>query len=76
MDTCRIPVGDDGPDPGQLALQRLNDNGGDPVDTVLTGIDMPEMDGLTLLKQIRPFVKFIPWTQDSRWSPFAIPEAH
>ena len=38
---------------GVEALERLNDNdGGDPIDMVLTDINMPEMDGLTLLKQI------------------------
>lgn len=39
---------------GVEALERLNDNGGDPVGMVLTGINMPEMDDLTLLKQIPP----------------------
>lgn len=38
--------------PGGEALERLN--GGDPVGMVLTGINMPEMDDLTLLKQIPP----------------------
>ena len=71
----RTPVVDDGPGPGRLVSERLNDDGGAPIDIVLTGIDMPEMDGLTLLKKIPPFVKYIPWTQDSRWSPFTIPEA-
>ncbi len=37
---------------GVEALERLNENGGDPIDMVLTDINMPEMDGLTLLKQI------------------------
>ncbi|MDE0002810.1 MAG: response regulator, partial [Rhodospirillaceae bacterium] len=37
---------------GVEALERLNDNGGDTIDMVLTDINMPEMDGLTLLKQI------------------------
>ena len=38
---------------GVEALERLNDsNGDDTIDMVLTDINMPEMDGLTLLKQI------------------------
>lgn len=37
---------------GVEALELLNENGGDPIDMVLTDINMPEMDGLTLLKQI------------------------
>ena len=69
----RILVVDDGPDPGRLVLERLN--GDDEIDVVITGIDIPVMGGPTLPRQIRPFVEFIPWTQDSRWSPFAIPEA-
>ena len=38
---------------GVEALARLNDNAAaEPIDMVLTDINMPEMDGLTLLKQI------------------------
>jgi len=37
---------------GVEALERLNENGADDIDMVLTDINMPEMDGLTLLKQI------------------------
>ena len=54
MDACRTLVVDDEPDPGQLVLERLNDNGGERIGMVLTGINVPEMGGFTLLKQVPP----------------------